>query len=110
MGYTAVALASTRRNLADHLAGRVTLAELRLRVRRAADGPVRVTRRAGDSVVCWPIKGWPVTVADVVAGGVEGYAERVTAWAESVVRVLEAAEAEPGAAVDPARDSGSGSS
>ena len=29
-----------------------------------------------------------MTVADVLAGGVEGYPDRVTAWAESIVRTL----------------------
>src|SRR5262245_23985196 len=38
MNYTAAALAGTRHGMADHLAGRVTMSELRLRVRRDADG------------------------------------------------------------------------
>jgi hypothetical protein len=37
-------------------------------------------------------------VADVLAGGVEGYAGRVEQWARSIVRTLDAAEAEPAAA------------
>ncbi len=93
MGSTAEALAGLRRGLADQLAGRITLAEHRRRVRHAADGPIRVTRRAGDTVVRWPVDSWPMTVRDVLDGGVEGYAGRVAAWAGSILRALEEAGA-----------------
>jgi uncharacterized protein DUF5946 len=93
MKYTAEALAGARRDLADHLAGRVTLSEQQLRLRRAADGAARVTRRAGDEVVRWPVDSWPLTVADVVAGGVGGYCGRAAAWAESILRTLDTAGA-----------------
>jgi hypothetical protein len=89
MNYTAEALAGARRGLADHLAGRVTLAEQRLRVRRAADGATRITRRAGDEVMRWHVASWPLTVTDVLAGGVEGYCGRVATWAESILRTLD---------------------
>lgn len=88
MGYTAAALAGARRGLADHLAGKLSLEQLRHRVRLATNGPVRITRRADDEVVRWPVDAWPLTVADVIAGGVPGYTERVTAWAESIVETL----------------------
>jgi hypothetical protein len=77
--------------------------QIRRRVRRAADGPRRVTRRGGDPVVRWRVPGWPMTVADVLAGGVEGYADRVERWARSIVRTLDEADTEPGAAPGPAR-------
>lgn len=93
MNYTAEALAGVRRGLADHLAGRVTISGQRLRVRRAADGAARITRRAGDEVVRWPVDSWPLTVADVLAGGVEGYCGRVATWAESILRTLDAVRA-----------------
>jgi hypothetical protein len=93
ISYTAESLAAARRNVADHLAGRVGLEELLLRIRRTADGPARITRRAGDRVVRWPVDSWPITVADVLAGGVEGYCERVAGWAESIIRTLDAAHA-----------------
>ena len=93
MNYTAEALIDLRREVADHLAGRVSLATLRPRVRRAADGPARITRRPGDVVPRWPVTAWPMTVANVVNGGVEGYCDRVTAWAESIIRTLGAAVA-----------------
>jgi hypothetical protein len=89
MGYTAAALAGARRNLADHLAGRVPLAELLAKVRRAADGAARVIRRAGEPIPRWRVGRWPMTVADVLAGGARGYGQRVAAWAESVLRTLD---------------------
>ena len=89
MNYTAEALAGARRGLADHLAGRVTLSEQRLRVRRAVDGATRITRRSGDEVVRWPVESWPLTVADVLVGGVSGYCGRVARWAESILRTLD---------------------
>jgi hypothetical protein len=93
MNYTAEALASLRRLVADHLAGRITLAEQRRRVHRAPAAAARVTRRAGDEVVRWPAVSWPITVADVLAGGVEGYCGRVAEWAESILRTLDGAGA-----------------
>jgi hypothetical protein len=89
MNYTAEAITGLRRGLADHLARRVTMAEQRRRVRRVADGATRITRRAGDDVVRWQIGSWPLTVADVLAGGVEGYCGRVAGWAESILRTLD---------------------
>jgi Family of unknown function (DUF5946) len=100
MNYTAEALAGSRRSVADQLTGRATLEQIRRRVRQAADGPQRVTRRAGDPVVRWRVSRWPMTVADVLAGGVEGYAARVEQWARSIVRILDAVEDEPDAAPD----------
>jgi hypothetical protein len=93
MKYKAEALADVRRGLADHLAGKVTLAEQQLRVRRAVNGAVRITRRAGDEVVRWPVASWPLTVVDMIAGGVEDYCDRVAVWAESVIETLDAAGA-----------------
>src|SRR5262245_21049513 len=98
MNYTAEALAGSRRSVADQLAGRATLEQIRRRVRRAVNGPQRVTRRPGDPVPRWPVAAWPMTVADVLAGGAEGYTGRVEQWARSIVRTLDEAEAEPGAA------------
>src|SRR5262245_45586913 len=46
MGYTAAALAGLR----ARLAGRVTMEQVRWRVRRAADGAARVLRRPGGPV------------------------------------------------------------
>jgi hypothetical protein len=84
MNYTAATLARLRESVADMLDGRATIADIRRRTRRAAEGPVRVTRRPGDEEVPWQRGGWPMTVVDVCAGGTEGYAERVRDWARSV--------------------------
>lgn len=93
MKYTAEALGDRRRTIADHLDGCVTLAALRPRIRRAADGPTRITRRAGDKAPRWPVSTWPITVADVVAAGVEAYCDRVTGWAASIIHTLDEAAA-----------------
>ena len=89
MNYTAEALAALRQNIADHLAGRVSLAQLRHRVRRNANGPQRVTRRPGEQPIRWPVQSWPLTVVDLITGGVHGYANRAAAWAESIIHTLE---------------------
>jgi hypothetical protein len=89
MNYTAETLAHLRASLADILDGRLSIAALRQRTRKAMDGPKRVTRRAGDPEVSWRRGGWPITAADVIAGGVDGYAGRVTQWARSVREVLD---------------------
>ena len=90
MNYTAAVLAGLRATLADVLDGRTTLTEVRRRGRRAFDGPVRVTRRAGETAGRWDVGNWPMTVADVCAGGVDGYADRVLRWARSIRETLDA--------------------
>lgn len=86
---TVEALAGLREALANHLAGRMTLEEIRWSTRRAANGPSRVLRRTGDPVRHWHVEIWPTHVADVLEGGVPDYARRVAAWATSVVRTLD---------------------
>lgn len=89
MSYTPEALAGLRRALADHLAGRASLEAVRRQVRDAAQGPTPVIRRDPEPPVRWPVESWPVTVADVLAGGVEGYAERAAEWARAVLQTLD---------------------
>jgi hypothetical protein len=91
MGYTAAALTGLRASLADVLAGRATLEAVRRRARRGGAEAGRVTRRAGDEVVRWPVRRWPMTVADVCAAGADGYGERVARWARSILDTLDAA-------------------
>jgi hypothetical protein len=90
MNYTAAALAGLRSGLAEVLDGRVTLAELRRRTRRALDGAVRVTRRPGDPASPWHRGRCPMTVGDVLTVEAEpsAYAERVACWARSVRETL----------------------
>lgn len=97
MNYTAGALAGLRNTLADVLEGRLTPDGLRHRVRSAANGATRVTRRKGEDRVDWPRGNWPVTIAAVCTvddfGSYDShqeYADRVTRWAASVVRELDA--------------------
>jgi hypothetical protein len=105
MNFTAESLAQSRRIVAERLAGDTTLDQIRKQVRRATDGPQRVTRRAGDQIVQWQVSQWPMTVADVLAGGIEGYAGRVEQWARSIVRTLAEAEAAPTRPATKFRDS-----
>jgi hypothetical protein len=97
MNYTAEALAGLRASAADSLDDRLTLGELRSRYRRASDGPVRITRRAGDPPVSWYRGNWPLTVVDVCTADtfgaydtLEEYADRVVRWARSVRETLDA--------------------
>jgi hypothetical protein len=53
MNYTADALAGLHAGLADVLDGRATIDALRRPMRRALDGQVRITRRAGEPAVSW---------------------------------------------------------
>ena|SRR5688572_634318 len=94
MSFTAEALAGCRRNVADRLAGTATVEQIRSDVRRAVDGAKRVMRREGDPVLRWRISAWPMNVGDILAGGAEGYAGRVEAWARSVIVTLGRAEPE----------------
>lgn len=91
MNYTSGALENLRRLVGDHLSGQVTLGQQRHRVHHGNDGKGPVTRRPGDLIPRWPVVAWPMTIADVLAGGVEGYCERVASWAASVVGTLNAA-------------------
>jgi hypothetical protein len=87
MGYTAVALAGLRQAVADALDG-MPLEAIRRRTRREMDGPTRATRRPGDPGVEWYAGPWPMTVADILTAGADGYADRVANWARSVRETL----------------------
>jgi hypothetical protein len=92
MRFTAEAVEGLRRAVADALAGRATVDELRRRARAGARAAGRVTRREHDPQVRWEVARWPVTVCDVVSVSLERerYAERVSHWARSVLRTLDA--------------------
>lgn len=92
MRLSAAALRGLAQALADTLDGRATLDEIRRRIRRSAAGPARVLRRAADPAPAWRRGGWPLTVADVIAGTAAEYADRVTAWACSVRDTLAEAD------------------
>jgi hypothetical protein len=97
MNYTARTLDGLRAAVADALDGRLTTAGLRSRGRHAAEGSVRVPRRAGEPEVLWRRGNWPMTVADVCTADTFGaydtheeYADRITRWARSVRETLDA--------------------
>lgn len=88
MNYTAAALTGLRRSVVSALDG-LPLDSIRRRTRRELDGPTRATRRPGDPEVAWHAGPWPMTVADVLAAGPDGYAERVANWAKSIRETLD---------------------
>lgn len=89
MNLKSESLEGLRDSLADVLDGRATIDMIRRRVRRAANGRQRVTRRSGDAPVAWHRGAWAMSVTDVIVGGVEGYGGRVTRWARAVREALD---------------------
>lgn len=67
---------------ARFLDGEVTTEQIRVHTARAYDGAARVRRRASD--IQPRLRTWSMTVADVYAGGQDGAAARVRAWAQVV--------------------------
>jgi hypothetical protein len=99
--FTPEAVQGLRTAVADVLAGRATLDDVRRRVRYATNGPTHVLRRPGSadeesgSRAAWPTE-WPITVLDVCRVSPEEYRERVRQWGETVSSALdEAARPEP---------------
>lgn len=90
MNLTVDALAGLRAAVADALAGRATVDELRQRARRGAKEAGRVTRRPGDVEPNWHIKAWPITIADVLTVEPEqsAYGEWVSNWARTVLATI----------------------
>lgn len=89
VGLTAEALEGLRRNLADALDGKASVAELRQRTRLATDGPTHVRRRSGDPPVDWYRGHWPMNVTDVLTATAATYPDLVEAWARSVRATLD---------------------
>lgn len=88
MQYNTAALLSARDSVAEFLSGRASLDSIRRRLRATNHGPRRVARRAGEAAHSWNVSAWPMTVADVLAGGSSEFPQRVRAWAESIIAVL----------------------
>jgi hypothetical protein len=89
MQYTVAAIQGVRESVQEFLSGRSSLAQIRLRKRAANNGPQRVTRREDEAVFSWGVTNWPITVADVLAGGSLLFPTRVRAWAKSIVAALQ---------------------
>ena len=92
MRFTAGTLEGMRAAVQAALAGDASVADLRGRAAAGAADAGRVTRRGDERVPRWPVDRWPILVTDVVAGGVDGYAERVEAWARSIAETVEGLE------------------
>lgn len=92
MQYTVGSLGWLRASVAKALFCAATTEDLRRSAREEGKPTGRVTRRAGDTVPQWSVERWTTTVADVLAGGVNGYGDRVRAWAESVLGDLARSE------------------
>jgi Family of unknown function (DUF5946) len=97
MNYTPEAAEGLRSMLADALDGRAAASDIRRRGRRATEGTVRVTRRAGEPEVRWYKGPWPMTIADVCTADTFGsydtydeFADHVKRWARSVRETLQA--------------------
>jgi hypothetical protein len=88
MDYTVESLDGLRTSVSDSLAGTVNVQGLRARAGEASKAAGNVTRREGDPVPEWRVSEWHMTVEDVLAGGTERYAERIEAWARSVIAAL----------------------
>jgi hypothetical protein len=86
-----------RKSVADAVAGRASIKELRERARSGSEGPTRVVRRPGDNSPpidpWWPTE-WPMTVLDVcrLEADQSLYVARTKEWAESILRTLADAE------------------
>ncbi len=96
----AEALADLRATVVDALAGRVTLDGARRRAGRGAAQAARIMRRSAEVAVRRRVEKWSMTVVDVCAGAIEGYAERAERWARSVCESMDADGTEPIAAAD----------
>lgn len=90
MNYTVEALRGLQVSLRDALDGKATVEQLRWRARQAAEGSVRITRRAGEPAPIWKRGAWPLTVADVNSVAPEGYTDAVLRWARSIREALDA--------------------
>lgn len=89
--YKEETLTTLLKNVGGMLDGRLTLDQLRQRTRRMANNATPITRRADDPLPDWHSGPWPMTVSDVCAAGVKGYATAVQQWAQAVRETLSSA-------------------
>jgi len=89
MQYTVEAIAWLKSAVAQALETGCSIESLRASARTQGQD-AHVTRRDGDPVADWGVERWTSTVADILAGGVDGYAERVRTWAAAVVSDIDA--------------------
>ena len=84
MRYTVEAIAWLRSSVAKALETGCSVESLRASA-RAQGVSAHVIRREGDPVPAWGVESWTTTVTDILAGGTDGYGERVRHWAASVI-------------------------
>lgn len=84
MRYTVEAITWLRSSVDTALETGCSVESLRASARRQG-AATHVTRREGDPVPVWGVESWTTTVTDVLAGGTDGYGERVRYWAETVI-------------------------
>ena len=89
MQYTVEAIAWLKSAVTQALETGCSIESLRASARTHGQD-AHVTRRDGDPVADWGVERWTSTVADILAGGVDGYAERVRTWAAAVVSDIDA--------------------
>ncbi|MDX1417328.1 MAG: DUF5946 family protein [Candidatus Promineifilaceae bacterium] len=81
------ALATMKRLFLEHLAGEVSLAEIRRRNSQLFEGSVKVLKPEGERQPI--LRRWPMTIADVyIPDQAEGAAQRVKLWAASIYREI----------------------
>jgi hypothetical protein len=93
--YSPEGLIEARRLLVDFLDGGLSPQTVRQRNRARVDSGARtwtITARAGARGAYHSPVAWPMTIADVVAGGVEAYCDNVRTWAQSIHAALAAAD------------------
>ncbi len=88
-GHMQDALLELLHAMCSHLDGHETMAEIRLRIRRATNGRARIERRPGDTAPSWGAVVWPMNICDALDGPPAGYCDRVTAWARAVCVAVE---------------------
>ncbi len=89
-GYSVEGLQNNILLLRDFMNG-MTPAQIRRDRRDQVDSGKRTWKIKGDDVEYEPPVIWTLTVRDAISGGLQGYCERVHAWAKSVYESLQAA-------------------
>lgn len=91
--YSPSGLRGATQLLGQFLEQRLSTGEVRRRIRRNVDSGKRsgpITARPGASGAYTHPVAWPMTAAQVVAGGADAYCDNVRAWAESTLAALKA--------------------
>lgn len=90
MNFSVEAWVGLQHAVADVLAGKATLEEIRLRARRGAKALGGVTKKPTDPAPVSPTSHWPITVADALSvdESLDDYLRTVREWAGACLRAL----------------------